>query len=147
VVKLERIRAALPSAAAWRNETEPDTAERYARTAAKLAALLREVSDGDDDAGDRFALASALWKFSGDFHAGQFSGLYRVGCVISADPIRFRPGMSGAVSWEPFGPERHLYRHFRKVWNRSESRGVDLAERAAVVLCILCADETEGGDE
>jgi hypothetical protein len=146
VVKLERIRAALADgAAAWREETEPDTAERYARTAAKLAALLREVSDGDDDAGDRFALAEALYAISGDFHGGQRSALYRVGCVVESAPVSFRPSPLGN------GPDsdgaRRIYRHFRARWRRDESRAADFAERAAVILCVLCTDETEEGDE
>ncbi len=126
-METDRIRAALAAGvAAWREETDPDPAERYARTAAKLESLLREVSDPDDD-GDRFELAEALYCISGDFK----------------DPIRFRPSPLGN------GPDgdgaRRIYRHFRARWKRDPGRATDFAERAAVVLAILCADDAEGG--
>ena len=144
MVDIERIRSALAAGVAeWRNETEPDPAERYARTAAKLESLLREVSDPDDDAADRFELAEALYCIAGDFHGGQGCYLYRVGCIIGDDPIRFRPSPLG------HGPDgdgaRRIYRHFRARWKRDPGRATDFAERAAVVLAILCADDAEGG--
>jgi hypothetical protein len=142
-VETDRIRAALAAGvAAWREETDPDPAERYARTAAKLESLLREVSDPDDD-GDRFELAEALYCISGDFNGGQWCTLYRIGCILGEDPIRFRPSPLGN------GPDgdgaRRIYRHFRARWKRDPGRATDFAERAAVVLAILCADDAEGG--
>lgn len=149
MTNLETLRAALARGVAeWRNETDPEPAERYARTAAKLESLLREVSDPDDAAGDRFAVAEGLYCISGDFHGGQWSPLYRVGCVVESDPIRFRPSPLGN------GPDsdgaRRIYRFFRSLWKRDRGRAEDFAERAAVVLAVLCTDsdddETEGGE-
>jgi hypothetical protein len=141
VVTLERIRAALAAGvASWREETDPDTAERYRKTAFLLESLLREVSDPDDES-DRFELAEALYCISGDFHGGQWSTLYRVAGVVGESPIRFRPSPLGN------GPDgdgaRRIYRHFRARWKRDPRRAELFAERAAVVLAILCTEEGE----
>lgn len=155
MTNLERIRKYLADGIAeWRNETDPEPAERYARTAAKLESLLREVSDGDDDAEDRFAVAEALYCISGDFHSGQASPLYAVGGVLESHPIWFRPSPIGN------GPDsdgaRRIYRYFRAHHRRNPSGAEGFAERAAVILAIVCTDadddetdddETDGGDE
>jgi hypothetical protein len=139
VVTLERIRAALAAGvAAWREETDPEEAETYADTAAALESTLREATD-PDDASDRFALAAGLYTFSARFHTGQRCPLYLALGVLSDAPIGFRPGLGNMEEGD-----RAIFELLRGI-RKGDGHGAacDFAERAAVVLAILCTEEGE----
>ena len=122
--------------AEWRNESDPETAETYAETAAALAETLRGVSDPDPE-GDRFAVAEGLYTFAARYYTGQTDYLYRVLGVLGDSPIRFAPGCGRNME-----PAARAVFDFLRGIRKGDGHGsaTDAAERAAVVLAISCAE-------
>jgi hypothetical protein len=63
------------------NELDPDTA---------LAYLHVDLEDDCDHLGIQFAIASALYQFGSEYHAGQHCRLYQIMSCLGMDPIRYQ---------------------------------------------------------
>ena len=122
--------------AEWRNETDPEGLEVYAETAADISAAIRAVSDPGDEAGDRFAIAEGLYTYASRYHAGQACPLYRVLGVLENAPIHFRPNCRRDMADDA----RAVFELLRAIRRGDGGRAAaDAAERAAVVLAVLCS--------
>jgi len=83
-------------------------AEKMART---KAILKNEAGiDLEQDIGiSYFAIAGGLYQYSVDFHGGQDSELYRIGCEIRMAPILFNPSVGYDIDLEENAADRAVY--------------------------------------
>lgn len=122
----------------WRRESDPETVSAYLATAAKLETALRSVSDAHLET-DCFDLAEGLYAFATLYHGGQWCPLYSVSSMLQRRPISFRPGAMWRADRLESDGARRLYAYFVRAHGQSRLSAVAAAERAAVVLSVLCS--------